>query len=161
MRLNKYYLVNSILWRNINVLKVTITFRSSSYFEHLHIFLYVFEHVLRQNGLNNLVCILTCKSFAFVAFVGLANPHENTYTTFSELLCINGWSEIETPCIIGHWILPVNKAFWCLTNACAWKKLRRIFKVWEYIKFWYIYICRGYFNYSRVSKRLEKKTKNF
>lgn len=49
------------------------------------------------------------------------NLWSSTYTTFSELLSVNGRSEVQAPGVISHWILPINKTFGCLSNASSYK----------------------------------------
>lgn len=44
-----------------------------------------------------------------------------TYTAFSELFGINGRCEVQPPRVVGHGILPVHKAFRCLSDASTWK----------------------------------------
>jgi len=47
---------------------------------------------------------------------------QNTYTTFPKLFGIYWRCKIKTPRVIGHWILPVYKAFRCLPNPRSCKK---------------------------------------
>lgn len=42
-----------------------------------------------------------------------------TYAAFPELLGVNGRSEVETPCVVSHRILPVDETFRGLSDACA------------------------------------------
>jgi len=51
-----------------------------------------------------------------------ANKVHTTYTTFPKLFGIYWRCKIKTPRVIGHWILPVYKAFRCLPNPRSCKK---------------------------------------
>jgi len=51
-----------------------------------------------------------------------------TYTTFSELFCVNWWGKVEPPGITCHRVLPVNKAFRSLSYSCSCTKKRQ--KIW-------------------------------
>lgn len=33
--------------------------------------------------------------------------------------------KVQSPCVVGHWIFPINKAFRCLTNTCTCRRRRR------------------------------------
>lgn len=46
-----------------------------------------------------------------------------TYAAFSELFGINWRCKVQSPCVVGHWIFPVHKAFGCLTNACSCEQI--------------------------------------
>jgi hypothetical protein len=57
----------------------------------------------------------------------IANKIQNTYTTFPKLFGIYWRRKIKTPRVIGHWILPVYKAFRCLSNPRSCKKKKNTF----------------------------------
>lgn len=52
-----------------------------------------------------------------------------TYTTFSELLGVDGRREVQAPGVICHRIFPVDEALGCLADACAYEKRKVIKKV--------------------------------
>jgi hypothetical protein len=46
----------------------------------------------------------------------------DTYTTFSELFCVDGRGEIQSPRVVGHGIFPVDEAFRRLPYPRPWKR---------------------------------------
>lgn len=73
----------------------------------------------------------------------IANKIQNTYTTFPKLFGIYWRRKIKTPRVIGHWILPVYKAFRCLSNPRSCKKKKNTFSEILTVSKWSIFCVSG------------------
>lgn len=74
----------------------------------------------KQCFLLTWACIIKQYMYFFIIFIVMFITM--TYTTFSELFCVNWWGKVEPPGVTCHRVLPVYKALRCLSYSCSYIK---------------------------------------